>query len=436
MTDSAGYFVPGFWVRDHTIEVPLDWNDESKGTITLFYREITAPDKRDEDLPLLLHLQGGPGGKGQRPMPGDAWLGEAVRRYRVIMPDQRGTGKSTPVDGHMVEALGSAEAGAEYLSHFLADSIVRDFEYLRTYRFGSRRWTTIGQSYGGFLTLTYLSLYPQALGACMTMGGIPGVPPDADDVYRHTYPRAALKSRLYYERYPQDERIVADVADYLDSHDVRLPNGDPFSVRRLQSVGSVFGMGTGFDRIHWLFDEAFTPDGRLADTFLYQVLNSTSNAGSPLYWTLQEFIYGNAHSGPMDWAAERELPNHPEFDTDARPLVFFGEMTFRWMFREISCLKPFLPAVELLMQRDEWPVIYRPDVLAANEVPLQSLVYFDDLYVDSGIQLRTLSHIGNAKAWVTNEYQHDGITHAGVFTHLDDLIMERGGAIGREANHD
>ncbi|MBW3088614.1 alpha/beta fold hydrolase [Bifidobacterium sp. 82T24] len=426
---SHGYFVPGFYVEDHTIDVPLDWDDESKGTISVFYRIITAVDKRDEDLPLLLHLQGGPGGKGQRPMPGDTWLTEATKTYRVIMPDQRGTGRSTPVDGTRIARFGDAQAAADYLSHFLADSIVRDFEYLRVTRFGGRRWTTIGQSYGGFLTLTYLSLYPHSLGACMTMGGIPGVPPCADEVYRHTYPRAAAKTRLFYERYPQDEKIVADVADYLAGNDVRLPNGDPFSVSRLQSIGAVFGMGTGFDQIHWLFDEAFTPDGRLSDTFLYQSLARSSNADSPLYWTLQEFIYGNDDSGPMNWSAERELGNHPEFATDHRPLMFFGEMTFRWMFDEISALRPFKPAVELLMQRRHWPRIYDEDVLARNEVPLQSLVYFDDLYVDSGIQLRTLGKIGNAKAWVTNEYQHNGIQSPGVFTHLNRLITERGGAL-------
>ena len=425
-TTEGGYYVPGFHVEDHTIDVPLDWNDETAGTITLFYREIVDPARRHDDLPLLLHLQGGPGGKGQRPMPGDAWLGEAVRHYRVIMPDQRGTGRSTPVDGHVVAGFGTAEQAADYLSHFLADSIVRDFEYLRVKRYGGRRWTTIGQSYGGFLTLTYLSLFPRGLGACMTMGGIPGVPPDADEVYRHTYPRAALKSRLYYERYPQDRRIVADVADHLATHEVRLPNGDPFSVARLQSLGSVFGMGTGFDQIHWMFDEAFTPDGRLSDTFLYQVLNRTSNAGNQLYWTLQEFIYGNGHSGPMNWAAYRELANHPEFGEERRPLMFFGEMAFPWMFEEISCLRPFGPAVELLMRRDEWPTIYRPDVLAGNEVPVQSLVYFDDLYVDSGLQLNTLSHVGNAHAWVTNEFEHDGLHGDKVFKHLYNEALNRG----------
>lgn len=429
MQEQHGYFVPGFYVSDHTLKVPLDYADESAGSLTLFYREVVDPDKRNDDLPLLLHLQGGPGGKGERPMPGGVWLGEAVKRYRVIIPDQRGTGRSTPVDGRVISSFDTPQRGAEYLSHFLADSIVRDFERLRTSRYGGRRWTTIGQSYGGFLTLCYLSTFPHALAACMTMGGIPGVPPSADEVYRHTYPRAAGKTRLFYERYPQDADLVGRIADELQSREVTLPNGDPFSVSRLQGLGSDFGMGPGFERLHWLLDEAFDTSGRLSQTFLYQVLARSSSAGNPLYWTLQEFIYGNDDNGPINWAAQRELANHPEFAVDHRPLMFFGEMAFPWMFDEVSVLKPFKSAVNVLMHRQHWPHVYDEAALKANEVPLQSLVYFDDLYVDSGIQLKTLSHVGNAKAWVTNEYQHDGITHSGVFTRLDRLLSERGGAL-------
>lgn len=428
---SDWYFVPGFAVRDHTFEVPLDYHDESAGLITVFYREVVDPEKRDDDLPLLLHLQGGPGGEGERPMPGGAWLSEAVKRYRVIIPDQRGVGRSTRLDGAFMASLPDAKTAANYLSKFLADSIIRDFERLRVTCFSGKRWHTIGQSYGGFLTLAYLSLYPDALASCRTTGGIPGVPPNADEVYRHTYPRAAIKSRQFYERYPQDVAVVGAIADRLAAGDVLLPNGDLFSVRRLQSLGQGLGMQHGFERLHWLLDEAFDVTGELSSVFLYRVLANTSNASSPLYWPLQEFIYGSEENGPLDWAAARELPLHAEFGVDQRPLLFFGEMALPWMFDEIRELTPFKPAVDLLMQRTRWPKIYDPEVLASNEVPLQALVYFDDLYVDSSIQLDTLSRIGNAKAWVTNEYQHDGIAFPGVFARLETLLLERGVDLSR-----
>ena len=49
------------------------------------------------------------------------------------------------------------------------------------------------------------------------------------------------------------------------------------------------------------------------------------------------------------------------------------------------------------------------DRLADNEVPVSAVVYFDDMYVDAGLSLETASRVGNVRAWVTNEYEHDGL---------------------------
>ena len=159
----------------------------------------------------------------------------------MILPDQRGTGRSSRVDTHIMNRMDGTQ-GAAYLKHFLADSIVRDFEHLRRTEFGDARWVTLGQSYGGFLTLTYLSLFPQGVIASFTTGGIPHVSADATDVYRHTFPRMARKTAQFYKRYPQDVERVAIIADKLAVEPVSLPNGDPLTVERFQMLGSDFGM--------------------------------------------------------------------------------------------------------------------------------------------------------------------------------------------------
>jgi len=51
---------------------------------------------------------------------------------------------------------------AEYLRHFRADNIVRDCEALRKfltadYPDEQKKWSVIGQSFGGFCAVTYLS---------------------------------------------------------------------------------------------------------------------------------------------------------------------------------------------------------------------------------------------------------------------------------------
>ncbi len=59
-------------------------------------------------------------------------------------------------------------------------------------------------------------------------------------------------------------------------------------------------------------------------------------------------------------------------------------------------------------------------------MPLQAAVYFDDLYVDSGLQLDTLSRVGASHAWVTNEFEHDGLHGSEVFGHIFTDALNRG----------
>ena len=431
----------GSTMRRGAMPAPIAGAPES---IKLFYRVVCAPDRINDDLPLLLFLQGGPGGESPRPLSptSDGWIEEAVKHFRVVLPDQRGTGRSSCVDGRTIKALGdrataagadTARSQADFLKRHLASSIVRDFEYLRLVGFGGKPWVTLGQSYGGFLTLSYLSLFPEGVAASFTCGGIPHVPASASEVYAHTFPRMAAKTQQYYDRYPADVERVAALADALEAQKPVLPDGSPMTVERLQLMGSDFGMKPSFERMHWIIDHAFVDgDGTLtcgasvSDSFLMRAFERTNTRTNPLYWTLQEFIYADGDTMPIGWAAAEEKAHRAEFDTLARPLMFTGEAMFPWMFEQMPELKPFKPAMDLLMEDTSWDKIYDPQRLACNEVPLQAAVYFDDMYVDSGLQLDTLSRVGNSHAWVTNEFEHDGLHGSVVFKHLFNEALNRG----------
>jgi pimeloyl-ACP methyl ester carboxylesterase len=423
------YSMPGMWVREHQVQVPLDWWDHARGELTVFVRELVDPDRRRDDLPLLTFLQGGPGGANPRPLEPAGWIVEALKHYRIVLVDQRGTGRSTPLDAHALNQIDGVAAQAEHLARFRADSIVRDLEHVRHHVYEGRKWATLAQSYGGWLTFAYLSHAPEALAASYVCGGVPGNPMSADEVYRRTFDRVASKTKEYYRRYPQDAEQVAAIADRLATEPVLLPDGDVLTVRRFQSLGIDFGMKPGFERMHWLVEDAFIGPDRLSEGFLAGVLARTSSAASPLFWTLQESIYGDGPNGPTAWAAQRERDRRPEFDETARPLPFTGEMAFPWMFEEVRLLRGFGPAVHALAERPEWSPVLDAERLGANEVPIAAAVYFDDMFVDSGIQLSTLAGIGNAQAWVTNEFEHDGIGAERVFARLRELVRDRGGEL-------
>lgn len=475
----TSYYLPGLAVEDHAIDVPLDWRGTSPArlagvqgapssplaeasaaekcdpafegrSLRLFYRVVCAPENVGRDLPYLVFLQGGPGGAGPRltSPTSDGWVAEAVRHFRVILPDQRGTGRSSRVDGATIAREGDAAAQARFLKRFLADSIVRDLEYLRLKELGGVRWVTLGQSYGGFLTLAYLSTFPGAAAASFTCGGIPHVPASADEVYAHTFPRMVAKTNLLYERYPDDERRLALLAERAAAGDVRLPDGSPLSLRRLQSLGQGLGMKPGHERLHNLLDLAFTAgDGsadaalaaagghaekiELSPAFLAGAWSATNVAANPLYWVLQELIYADGElDAPIAWAAERALRERPEFDPAARPLMLTGEACFPWMFEEMPELRPFAGAMERLMADTSFGRLYDQAALLANETPLQAAVYYDDLYVDAGLQLDTLSRVGASHAWVTSEFEHDGLHGDRVFKHLLDEARDRGDLAG------
>ena len=475
----TSYYLPGLAVEDHAIDVPLDWRGTSPArlagvqgapssplaeasatekcdpafegrSLRLFYRVVCAPENVGRDLPYLVFLQGGPGGAGPRltSPTSDGWVAEAVRHFRVILPDQRGTGRSSRVDGATIAREGDAAVRARFLKRFLADSIVRDFEYLRLTELGGTRWVTLGQSYGGFLTLTYLSTFPGAAAASFTCGGIPHVPASADEVYAHTFPRMVAKTNLLYVRYPDDERRLALLAERAAAGDVRLPDGSPLSPRRLQSLGQGLGMKPGHERLHNLLDLAFTAgDGsadaalaaaggraekiELSPAFLAGAWSATNVAANPLYWVLQELIYADGElDAPIAWAAERAWRERPEFDPAARPLVLTGEACFPWMFEEMPELRPFAGAMERLMADTSFGRLYDQAALLANETPLQAAVYFNDLYVDAGLQLDTLDRVGASRAWVTSEFEHDGLHGDRVFKHLLDEARDCGDLAG------
>jgi pimeloyl-ACP methyl ester carboxylesterase len=410
----TSYRQPGTIVTDRTFAVPLDHARPEGEQIEVFARQVVAAGQQDADLPWLLFLQGGPGSGAQRPVGREGWLNRALDDYRVLLLDQRGTGRSTPANRQTLARLGSAQAQADYLTHFRADSIVLDAELIRREVTGGAPWAVLGQSFGGFCTVSYLSFAPHGISEALITGGLPGLTAIADDVYRRTYPQVAKKNAQHYERYPQDIDRAARIAGYLAEHDVALPDGRPFTIASFQSLGNLLGTGDGTHTLHYLLENAFTPDAdQLADAFLWQVSQTLFPfATTPLYAVLQEACYTQGTASR--WAAQRILAEFPEFDPGPAiegraALLFTGEMIYPWKLDLDPVLAPLRDAAQILAERDDWPPLYDPTRLAVNEVPVAAAVYHDDMYVPLDLSLQTASRINGLRPWVTNEYEHDGL---------------------------
>ncbi|MYS21546.1 alpha/beta hydrolase fold [Streptomyces sp. DvalAA-14] len=415
---------PGTVLTDHTFAVPLDHDAPDGEQIEIYAREVVAAGREQDPLPWLLYLQGGPGGRSPRPAGRDGWLERALDDYRVLLLDQRGTGHSTPATRQTLPARGDAAAQARHLSRFRADSIVRDCETIRRRLLGEdERWSVLGQSFGGFCALTYLSFASDGLREVLITGGLPGLRSSAEDVYRAAYPRIEGKNRGHYARYPGDVEAVRAIAGHLRDTEVTLPGGGRLSPEAFQALGIMLGSANGSHTLHYLIEDAFVPGlarPTLSDSFLSEVQGHLSFAGNPLYAVLHEAIYGqrSVSPGATDWAAERVRRDFPQFDAAAAlasggPVLFTGETIHPWMFDTIPALAPLRETAELLAGREHWPDLYDPAQLARNEVPVAAAIYHDDMYVDTADSLATARAVRGLRTWVTDEYEHDGLRVSG-----------------------
>ncbi len=125
-----------------------------------------------QGMPLLV-LGGGPGDAADRYVGLANLLGKNIR---VILVEQRGTGKSKPK---------VADASTLNVAFTLDD-----FESIRK-QLGLKSWSVLGFSYGGYLASLYAYTYPEAIGSLVLLGSM-GLNWDGGHVFRDN-----VRSRLH-----------------------------------------------------------------------------------------------------------------------------------------------------------------------------------------------------------------------------------------------
>ena len=373
----------------------------SRGGFTVFARVLGDP-----AAPALLYLQGGPGFPAPRQR--FEWVTHALNRgYRVVLLDQRGTGRSTRIDSATPELIRT-----DVLASLRADEIVADAEALRE-EMGLDRWDVLGQSFGGFCLMHYLAAHPDSVGRALFTGGVPSIGEGADEVYRATFAKLKRRHLQFNEAYPGAERMVREVCRHLEAQEELLPTGERLSARRLRTVGIELGREGGFESLARLFEAPFHRNGRLRTDFLAEVGERVSFAKGPLYAAVHETIYGGTVPGATNWAAERVSRELDGFAPDASPddeeFYLTGEHIFPFQFDEDPALRPFKQVAHELAEKDDWSNLYAG---LRGDYDAYAAVYTDDIFVPRELSLQTASAIG-AQVFETNAYQHDGLRRHG-----------------------
>lgn len=404
------YRAPGVILTEREHLVPLEHGTTVGPNITVFTRQVAAPG--GEKRPYLLFLQGGPGFEAARPTsPPTGWMKRALQDYRVLLLDQRGTGRSTPVGGTIPGD--TPQEQADYLKNFRADSIVRDAELIRA-ELGGERWSVLGQSFGGFTSMTYLSIAPEGLREAFITGGLSAIGRPVDDIYGATYVRLLETNRAYFARYPGDRVRARDILQRLDDEDVRLPSGDRLTARRFRQLGMWLGDSAGFELLHHVLELPFG-----SNAFLHDAEHGVRFGRNPIYATLHESSYADGVA--TRWSAARLLPAQVEEEG-----LFTGEHIFPWMWQDYGALHGHRAAAGLLAEH-AWPRLYDAERLRHNDVPVAATIYVNDLYVERAFAEETAAAIRGLRPWITNEFEHNGLRADGerVLGRLIDLVRER-----------
>jgi pimeloyl-ACP methyl ester carboxylesterase len=336
---------------------------------------------------------------------------------QMLFLDQRGMGLSTPVTARTLALQGDVKEQVDYLKHFRADTAVKDWEAIRKcltadYPEEKKKWSIVGQSYGGFVATTYLSQAPEGLREVFTLGGLPPVSQkDPDEVYRRLNRKVLERNAKYYDKYPEDVKAVERIARFLQGDDqpIMLPDGGELSLVRFLSMGISFGFHGGLDSVHDIVLRT-TNDletcGFLTKPTLYRIQATGSFEDHVLYAIMHESIYCQ-RGGKSAWSASRLLSKHHISFNE--PWSFTGEVVLREHFAVYPDLKALWKVADSLADVDDWPDLYDVDQLKQNKVPVYGATFIDDMYVDFDFAQETAKTIKGAKTFVTNMMYHDAL---------------------------
>jgi len=246
-----------------TLDVPLDYADPSRGTVTLGIekRPASRPDQR---IGTLLVNPGGPGVPGTVLVDaaGDVYSQALLDRFDIVAWDPRGTGQShavvcvddndqyvsidptpnTAADAAKLEKAGEDLAAAcqarsgDILPYVSTAATARDMDRIRQ-ALGEAKISYFGFSYGSQLGATWASLFPATVRATVLDGAVSPTDTPAEQsiaqakgfelAFGHFLDDCAQKSSCPFHNQGNPRAAYDALASKVDASPLPSPNGRP-----------------------------------------------------------------------------------------------------------------------------------------------------------------------------------------------------------------
>lgn len=385
------------------------------------------------DRTVLLYLCGGPGADNppcRIPAMNDWFL---KKGYCIFYICYRGCGDSSPVrSGSLLARNGHDDATmAEYISHFTQDNIVRDLEAIRKrlclVASKDIKWTILGQSYGGYISLSYLSMHPDGLKEVFITGGLPPCGMDLDDYFGIEYQDIVVKNKAWLATYPDADDLVRNVLRLIAEigpKKIKMTGRGYMSGQKLLTLGRQFGSKVGFPEVYDLLQKIkqdLITTRSLGPETIAEFESILHIDERPLYPLLLEQTW--CSGGPANWAAERvareipgfeylradergEYPDPASTTTNDGPIYFTANTYCRFHYDTHEELMDLKGAAEILAQHD-WECPYDFERLAANEVPVYAIIFEKDMHLDAGVAADTAAKVRGLRMVVDPGWHQD-----------------------------
>lgn len=256
-SEASSCYLPGVQEKLHcgTVSVPENYEQADGKHIGIHYAILPAVQEGSQSDPMLI-LAGGPGQAATELAPMIARMFKAVRQKRdILLIDQRGTGKSHPLecdierpdeliradDEQDLSAL-SRECQAQYpdtdTTQYHTVNAVKDFERVREH-LGIEQLNLYGGSYGTRVGLTYLREAPTSVRTA-TLDAV--APPQVIIGPFGQHGASAFDAMLEdcaeqspcHEKFPNLEQEYYKVMNELETGDILLETRDPLSFEPME----------------------------------------------------------------------------------------------------------------------------------------------------------------------------------------------------------